>query len=509
LLQQGLWVADICHLAIERAPNRLDIPIGPGNLGERPGYNYDSAPAEAVLSRFSVRDGKMVLPDGMSYRVLTLPEVETMTPALLRKIGQLVFDGATVIGPKPLKSPGLSGYPDCDRQIKSLADKLWGDDDGDKVKEHAYGKGRIIWGETAEEVLRGMKVPPDFTYEDSRGGPTLLYAHHVLGDVDFYFVANRQNQAVAGTAHFRVEGRRPEFWWPQTGRTELVAVYTQAGGITSIPMQLDACESVFVVFRASTGRTDPVASVTLNNQPIIPPTVETPSHPLERVARVDSDDRGNLRLEAWKAGAYEVKMASGAMHPVSVPPIPAPVDITGPWQIHFPFQNKDLSIDQLSSWSDLGQTQVKYFSGTASYHKIFQVPAAMLTAGRHLYLDLGDVEVNAEVTLNGKNLGLLWKSPYRLEITPAAVAGENSLEVKVTNLWVNRQIGDQQLPPDSDRDPDGSLKSWPQWLLDGKPDPHGQQTFTSWTLWKKTDPLLPSGLLGPVRLQSSMEVSVH
>jgi len=133
----------------------------------------------------------------------------------------------------------------------------------------------------------------------------------------------------------------------------------------------------------------------------------------------------------------------------------------------------------------------------------------MIGGGHRLYLDLGDVEVNAAVTLNGKNLGLLWKAPYRVEITGAAKAGDNSLEIKVTNLWANRLIGDAHLPPDGDREPDGALKSWPQWLLDGKPDPSGRQTFTTEELWKKNDALLPSGLIGPVVLRPAVEVSVR
>jgi hypothetical protein len=594
LLQQGLWVADICHVAVERAPNGLDIPLGPGLLGERPGYNYDAAPAEAVITRFSVRDGRIVLPDGMSYRVLNLPNAQTMTPGLLNKIKQLVADGATVIGPKPLKSPSLSNYPACDAEIKSLADEVWGDCNGNTVKEHAYGKGRVIWGKTADEVLREMNVPQDFTYSDSHGGPSLLYAHHLLGDTDFYFVANKQKLAVAGTARFRVDGKRPEFWWPETGKTEPVAVYSQENGVTTIPMQLDASQSVFVVFQpqgADRLPVPPVASVTLDGQQILPlpdthpvvviqkasyGPVGDPVHtrdvqaklqamfdkdhfamlkvadvataagdpapgivktltvdytvngephtakgidsaviaiggddkPAERVAQLGADAAGHLQLEAWKPGAYEVRSASGNARQVSVGALPPSQEIPGQWQATFPFQKDDVTFEKLASWTDSPQPDVKYFSGTATYHKSFQMPAGMLGGGHRLYLDLGDVEVNAEVTLNGKNLGILWKAPYRVEITDAAKEGENALEIKVTNLWPNRQIGDQQLPPDSDRAGDGSLKSWPQWLVDGKPDPTGRKTFTNWTLWNKDDALVPSGLIGPVMLRASAEVPI-
>jgi hypothetical protein len=112
----------------------------------------------------------------------------------------------------------------------------------------------------------------------------------------------------------------------------------------------------------------------------------------------------------------------------------------------------------------------------------------------------------AEVRLNGKSLGILWKAPYRVDITDAAVAGENSLEIRVVNLPVNRMIGDEFLPEDSERTKKGTLSKWPQWLEEGKPSPTGRVTFTTWRLWKKDDPLQESGLMGPVTLDMVMKL---
>jgi hypothetical protein len=137
------------------------------------------------------------------------------------------------------------------------------------------------------------------------------------------------------------------------------------------------------------------------------------------------------------------------------------------------------------------------------------VPAEMLGNGRRLYLDLGNVQVMAQVKLNGRDLGLLWKPPFRVDITDAAKAGENSLEVKVVNLWPNRMIGDEQLPEDSDRNANGTLKKWPDWLQQGKPSPTGRFTFTSWRLWKKDSPPLESGLIGPVMLRPAVALTIE
>ena len=344
---------------------------------------------------------------------------------------------------------------------------------GQKVKEHAYGKGRVIWGKTTEEVLGGVNHC-SFSYTDPHGGPTLLYAHHALGNVDFYFVANKQKQAVAGTARFRVDGRQPEFWWPETGKIEPVAVYSQENGVTSIPMQLDASEScIFVVFRnaaamvrrrvrwlwmagrfcqartsgpplrlrkrlmGSQGMPNMPWNVTTQLQTLVdkngtfrvadiaglagdpaPGMVKTlafnytvngkphegggtdqevitlagDDQAAERIVRVETDADGKLRLEAWKSGNYQVKPASGRGRQVSVGSLPPPIEISGPWQATFPFQKTDVSFDKLASWSESPQPEVKYFSGTATYHKSFQIPGGIIGAGHRLYLDLGDVE---------------------------------------------------------------------------------------------------------------------
>ena len=114
----------------------------------------------------------------------------------------------------------------------------------------------------------------------------------------------------------------------------------------------------------------------------------------------------------------------------------------------------------------------------------------------------------AEVKLNGKDLGILWKPPYRVEVTDAIKAGENKLEVKVVNLWINRMIGDEQLPEDSDRRKEGTVKAWPQWLQAGKPSPAGRFTFSSFKIWKKSEPLAESGLIGPVTIQSIESINM-
>ena len=135
-------------------------------------------------------------------------------------------------------------------------------------------------------------------------------------------------------------------------------------------------------------------------------------------------------------------------------------------------------------------------------------------SGQKLLLDLGTVRVLARVILNRKELVTLWKPPFVADISSAAKPGENLLEVKVVNLWLNRIIGDEQLPPDCEWKPSilapgRRLTEWPKWFLEGKPGPTGRQTFATWNYWSKDSPLSESGLLGPVSLKVVAEAAVE
>ena len=220
------------------------------------------------------------------------------------------------------------------------------------------------------------------------------------------------------------------------------------------------------------------------------------------VYQLHADAAGKLSVESSRAIKVELTTAAGKTLKSEIHQVPPAQEITGPWNLNFPPNwgaPPQVTLSQLKSWTEVDDQGVKYFSGTATYTREIEIAADALGDQRSLYLDLGRVKNLAEVSLNGKNLGLLWKPPFRVNLTSAAHAGKNQLEIKVTNLWPNRLIGDEQLP--EDREWDGKkLKAWPQWLLDGKPSPTGRLTFTTWHHWTKDEPLLESGLLGPVRL---------
>lgn len=489
LLQQGLFVADVCVFTGEDAPSSLDPSVK-----MPPGHDFDGCGTNVIM-KMEVKKGRIVLPEGMSYRLLMLPESRRMTPQLINKVAELVRDGATVIAPKPSKSPSLSGYPACDTEVARLADEVWCDCDGKQITEHAYGKGKVIWGKPLGKVLAESKIAPDFEGD-------LSYIHRTVGEAEIYFLSNQKASAREIVCTFRVAGKAPELWSPDTGLIEQTPLYDSTGdGRTKVVLRFDPAGSVFVVFRKPVQ--DPVVAVTRNGQPL---------GASESAQKLTLLPDGKLTLTAWEPGAYMAKTDSGKVYQANVPALPQSVEIDGPWELRFPPNwgaPERVRMEKLVSWPEHSEEGVKHFSGTATYETKFNVPADSLGQNQRLYLDLGRVEVIAQVAINGKDLGILWKPPFRVDVTDSLNAGENLLEVKITNLWPNRLIGDAQLPEDAQwkESKEGSrLVAVPQWLKEGKASPAGRLTFATWKHWDKEDALLPSGLLGPVKLVPAAQV---
>ncbi|MGA2618372.1 MAG: glycosyl hydrolase [Thermoguttaceae bacterium] len=692
LLQQGLFVADVCYLQPEGAPRRFAPPptamIAPFVRG---GYNFDGCTPEVVLTRMSVKDGRIVLPDGMSYRLLVLPLVETMTPALLGKIKELVAAGATVVAPwRSLKAPGLSRYPACDEEVRTLAADLWGADAAPaEVSERRVGQGRIIWGgelspkptavpseqpefgsaqwiwhkegnpalsappgvryfrrivtlpsdsriasarlvmtadnefvcyingrnvgtgndfhrayfmnvasalkpgenlvavmatnttdspspagligmlsvklgdggtlavptdpswETCVKAARGWNtspkpaegwaaalqlgplgmapwgqieaapaaeeafpavkavhqwlakegLPPDF-----RADRLLRYIHRRIGGADVYFVANGSTEGLDALCSFRIAGKQPELWHPESGNISPLAAYKEKDGCTHLPLRLGPTESVFVVFRRPAEAAGRLVSATRDGQELL--RTAPPAAAAKAAADIAALDL--VRGEICQPGSYVFKTADGRSRKVDCRRLAAPLPIGGPWEVAFDPNwggPAKAIFEKLDDWSKRAEEGIKHYSGAATYRTTFNLDAdGLKQPDTRWYLDLGKVAVMAEVCVNGKQLGIVWKTPYRLDVTGALKPGDNILDVKVVNLWINRQIGDEELPDDCDRNANGTLKSWPKWLQEGKPSPAGRYTFSSWKLWKKGDRLQESGLLGPVTLRPALRI---
>ena len=256
LLRQGTFVADLCCLEAEDSPQSF-------HERSRLGYDYDQCYPEIVISKMAVQDGRLVLPGGMSYRLLVLSDARRMTPLLLRKIKQLIEAGATVVGPRPTASPSLANYPRCDEEVRNLADEIWANCDGTAVQEHRLGHGRIVWGQTPERVLAKLDVGPDFS-----STARLRFIHRHAHGADLYFVSNPAVQRLTATATFRVRGKTPELWWPDSGRIEPAAMFRQCGGLTQVELTLEASGSVFVLFRRDTPQVDAAVALSCDAAPL-------------------------------------------------------------------------------------------------------------------------------------------------------------------------------------------------------------------------------------------------
>jgi len=393
MLQQGLFVADLAYLLPEGAPSTM--PIWGQGLQPAPpeGYDYDYVNADVVLHRMSVNaDGHLVLPDGMSYRVLVLPPIERMTLPVLRKIRDLVAGGATVLGPKPRHTPGLAGYPGADAELQALAAEMWGYLDGISRFQRVFGKGNVIWGLPPAQVLATLRVPRDFECSQALDA-TIPWIHRRAGDTDIYYAANRSDRELDLEARFRVSGKEAELWHPDTGEIE-PAAYAIVGDRTTVPLHLAERESVFVVFRR---------------------TAASPSRTIARLAGVTV------------------------------------ATVSGPWSVTFPPNfgaPAQIQMGKLESWTVNPDDGVKYFSGIATYTRSVEAPESWFRPGAQMLLDLGTVRDIAEVSVNGRALGILWKPPYQVDASGVLKAGANQLEIKVTNQWTNRQIGDRLAPPE-------------------------------------------------------------
>jgi len=445
LLRQGSYVADVLYLHPDEPMQRYVPPT-------LAGYGYDVVGSNNFLSKADVENRRVTFPGGASYRLLVLPNSKQMTLPMLTKIGELVTAGASILGEPPTSTPGLTDFPRADAELRRMACAIW---DEDSVARLPPGKGSVFRGLTVEQALEQLNAPPDFTSDQP-----LHWIHRRSGDAEIYFLANPASTAIEALCQFRVGEKQPELWHPETGQVRTLADISTENGRTSVPLKFEATEAYFVVFRDAAQESPPTVSATKN-------------------------------------GSSEVDT------------LPEPQQLTGPWELAFPTGSgapASMTLGELSPWNENRNSEIKYFSGTATYSTAFEISAAQTQAGRLLFLDLGEVQVVAQVSINGKDLGVLWKAPFKLEITGAIMPGKNLLEVKVANLWVNRMIGDENLPEDSERLPNGLVKAWPAWLTHGKPSPAGRRTFTSWRLWKKGEALVPSGLLGPVQILSAQEL---
>lgn len=426
LLQQGRYVADVAYFYGERRPlvslaaGRYDKERDRFLIEVPQGHGYDFINAETLRMAADAADGHLTTRGGMRYRILYLgPDASAMTLPTMRRLAELVDKGIVLVGKRPTERLGREG---SDAEFAALASTIW----GKTAASGRVGAGRVYADGDLSAALRTERITPDV--EASGNDPNLLSLHRRLGSgEDLYYLVNRDDAPI-GQISFRTSGLVPERWDAATGTARPLS-YRREGGRSVVRVDLAPHDATFVVFRRVAGAPSRI---------------------------VPAPHRADL------------------------------LTLAGPWTVAFQPERgapPRAVLPQLASWSDNADPGVRYFSGTATYTRDLNVAKDWLRAGQRIYLDLGEVREVAQVLVNGQDGGIAWKPPYRVDVTRALRPGRNKVEIRVTNLWPNRLIGDQQ--PGAAKvtwTPSSPLFRKNQWQADGK--------------------LLPSGLLGPVRLQT-------
>ena len=418
MLQQGLNVADVAYFIGEDAPKMTGVtdpalPVG---------YQFDYINAEVILRDMTVKDGLLTLPHGTQYRVLVLPKQETMRPELLAKIKELAGNGACIVGPAPKRSPSQQDQPEADNRVAQMANELWGDLDGETITQRSYGKGLIMNGLSLEEVFNRIGLLPDCKLPEDN---SIHYGHRTMRGIEIYFLSNQTDRETVVRPEFRVAGKQPELWEAASGAIRPLPAFETNAECTFVPLKLAPYESVFVVFRHQAGK-----------------------------------NAGN-------------DLAANYPTPELIE------ELKGPWQVAFDpaFRGpaRPVIFETLQDWTASRNDSVKYYSGAATYSIVFTAPEN--PGHKTIVIDLGSLTAMAKVNINGNDAGGVWTHPYKLDVTRWVKPGQNELEIEVVNNWMNRLIGDQNLP-------EAERKTW---------------CFVN--PYHARSALQPSGLFGPVTIQ--------
>lgn len=479
MLQQGKYVADIMYFIGEDTPKMT----GETNPALPAGYSYDYINSEVILNHLRVQNGEFVLADGMRFKLLVLPDVDTIRPAVLAKIAELVEMGGHIYGSKPQKSPSLEDFPNADQQVKLLANMLWQETDDMSKYSAIYGKGTVNNNQSLANVLSVIG-----TQKDVDNIPTnIIWTHRQSDTHDIYFVANQSDDVIEFTPSFRVMNKQPEYWNPVSGQRKLVAQFTALGNRMQVPLTLDVRQSVFIVFEKDLQVTNPITQIELDGRKV-----------LLNPAKVGVQNSSyQLIVEAKSNGQYQVSYQDGQTEKFDIEDIPEPLDLSRNWVLNFEADRDvqdSISLPSLISISELEPLAMRHYSGDIKYTKEFDISSNMLTDDKQITLDLGEVGVIAQVKINGVSLGEFWSFPMLINITDAIRLGKNQLEIVVTNTWRNRLIGDKKYP-------------------ESFPDAHNQKHFATETSTDigidGSEELMKSGLIGPVKLKVSKLVLLN
>ncbi|MCK5821945.1 MAG: glycoside hydrolase, partial [Bacteroidales bacterium] len=412
LVQNGKFVADVLYYYGDHVPNVFSIKAT-DPAGAMPGYDYDVCD-ETILLQLKMKKNKIVVPGGIEYEVLVLPDHRTLSMSALKKVEELLKNGAQVIGDKPEQLVSRVGGEGAQEEFHALADEIWGgdngeEDEGGETGEERYGKGYLAWGITAREYLLSKDIPKDFVVLDGKDQADFDYIHYTIDQADVYFITNQTTDRKLIDCQFRVSELQPELWDAITGEIREAKAFTQKDGLTNVSLTLEPYGAVFVVFSKEIKETQQGAE-------------ERNYHDFESLQTINGEWKVNFDPK-W--GPFD----SSTLRPLD--------PNQKPGAFIFP---------ELIDWTQHSHEAIKYYSGSAVYQKFIDLEFE-LKEGQKYYLQLGSVkDVGiAVVKVNGQDLGVTWTSPFRVDVSDVLKPGRNELEIKVINSWYNRVAGDEIL----------------------------------------------------------------
>lgn len=444
LLQQGEFVADICVLKNDAIDFIADQPGSDTLQRVYKRYNYDYCAQEDVL-KMHMKQGRLTLPQGQSYRLLLLPPDRFMSLPVLKHLEQLIREGLVVAGKPPLAPPGRVA-PAAMATYNRLVKTIWNG-------TGRYGAGKVYAGSDPLVVLKAGQVLPDVVLRDA---DSVGFVHRRTAFADIYFLSNQQNKEVWAEVTVAASGR-PQLWDPVTGKISDIDRYYSSGGRTSFRLLLAPYASTCVVLAkgaAGAASVDRPGVVTGN----------------DKLSTVSGDGNGSRVM------VQQVASLAALREPLPRPVVTMPLQ--GPWLMRFLDGRgapDTLLADSLQLWNTFNVPGIRYYAGTVAYSRRFTVPDS-LRHRRTLRLQLDQVHDIAAIRINGQEVVTLWTAPYAVDITRYVQAGDNTLEIAVTNRWINRLIGDQQ--------PGAAPVS-----------------FVSYNHYTADSPLVPSGLAGRVVIE--------
>ncbi len=483
MLQQGRAGSRILVLATDGVPES-----GLTNLPDN--FEADSIDGEGVRRHLKLENGKFVSPGKMEYELLAVSPVQFFSVETLRALKKYVEEGGSICGHKKERYATLVGGRKAREEWSRLNSELFGAGGAQAVAQ--IGKGKVFRNYQANDAARLMGMRASVEFEGNGAKENIRWLRRVSGKDQWFWILNGSGKPAAFVAKFAVSGMNAEIWCPESGERICAVAAAESDGRTLLPLSLPSQTGVFVVFKEGNKNVAPVRAYSIGGMERFPKPLYSGSLADEPRLRLSD---GAPSAEFFGRGYVEAILAGGEKVAASVASVPEPQLLAPPFLVEFNEAfgvPKSVVFDKLESWTEHPNLGVKNYSGIARYSKEFDASAP--ARGERAYLEFDNISEIAEIFINGKSAGVIWKPPFRIEIGKLLKDGRNKLEIDVANTWVNRCLYDSTLPKQE-------RITWSNAMHFHYPAAEHSTRRAPWKFGA-----LPSGIIGGMRVIRSVEV---